>query len=236
MANDKADERTIVDFLDSDPVKASFQAPALLEGYWHGLCQDNCIPFRSDLDPRAIESVLEFSFVLERLAPGVCRIRLAGRHLNDLMGQEVRGMPVTALFEPDSRKEISRLLEEVCNNACLVDAMLKADGGFGRGALTARLFMAPLLDDRGQVTRVFGCLQSNGTIGRQPRRFSMLQSQAKPSGARKTDRTAPNVARQNEFSEPAKPFLHKSNNDAGKSDQQTNPAAPKGLRLVVDNS
>ena len=37
------------------------------------------------------------------MAPSVARFRLAGAHLSELMGMEVRGMPMTALFLPDAR-------------------------------------------------------------------------------------------------------------------------------------
>ena len=61
------------------------------------------VPMRSDVDPRGIERSLEHAFILERIAPQMARFRLAGMHLTDLMGMEVRGMPTTALFAPAAR-------------------------------------------------------------------------------------------------------------------------------------
>ena len=175
-----------------------------------------------------MEPVLEYAFVLERLAPGVCRFRLAGRHLNDLMGQEVRGMPATAMFEPESRKDISRLLEKVCTTACLVDVSLSAQAGFGRGALQARLFLAPLCDDQGRVTRVLGCLQSQGTIGRQPRRFSVTQATTKPTDYSVIRLALPIAIPQSAFAETAPSFEHQP--------KEAHEIPATGLKLVVDNS
>lgn len=226
MARKFDDGSDIVDLLASEPMAAKFSAPALLEGYWDGLSEGQSVPYRSQLDPRAIEAVLEYSFVLERIAPGVCRFRLAGNHLNELMGQEVRGMPATAMFQAESRKEISRMLEKVCSQACLMDVHLTAESGFGRGALQARLFLAPLLDDRGNVTRILGCLQSQGRIGRQPRRFSVMNATSKTPNFDVTNVPPISTKIPQVFAETAAKFTH----------QETPQKPAHGLRLVVDNS
>ena len=57
------------------------------------------MPRRAEIDPRGIENALEYAFILERIAPGMARIRLAGIHLSDLMGMEVRGMPLTSFID-----------------------------------------------------------------------------------------------------------------------------------------
>ena len=76
--------------------------------------EEDTIPPRSAINPRGIEDALEYAFILDSVAPGVARFRLAGSHLTDLMGMEVRGMPITAMFVPAARKELSTLLAEVC--------------------------------------------------------------------------------------------------------------------------
>jgi len=37
---------------------------------------------RSQIDPRGLEQVLPSAFILERIAPGVARFRIAEHHLN----------------------------------------------------------------------------------------------------------------------------------------------------------
>lgn len=235
---------TIIDFRQNETVRDGYSAQALLHGYWEGLSEGNAVPFRSQLDPRAIESVLEYAFVLERIAPGVCRFRLAGRHLNDLMGQEVRGMPATALFEPESRNEIGKLLEQVCTRSALVKSTLQAPGGFGRTELPGQLFLAPLCDDRGQVTRVLGCLQSHGTIGRQPRRFSLVNAVQTATKFSDIAPALPTSYPKHAFSEQAGKFEHKHRtNPAGTPTDTSSPISPEptehyrtGIHLVVDNT
>ena len=91
--------------LTSD-AKATMDFPELesIKSYWDDLRGDHAVPTRSDIDPRQIGPYLDRAFILERLAPGLARFRLAGMHLNDLMGMEVRGMPLSCFFQPDARE------------------------------------------------------------------------------------------------------------------------------------
>ncbi|AJE47284.1 PAS domain-containing protein [Celeribacter indicus] len=158
----------------------SFPALRTVEAYWDGLRNGRPVPARSDIDPRGMQSALEYAFILERIAPGVARFRLAGMHLTDLMGMEVRGMPLTAMFVPEARAKISKALEATFDTPQVTVVTLKAERGVGRGAMEAQLLLCPLKSDLGDVNRVLGCLQSRGEIGRQPRRFDVVDSSARP--------------------------------------------------------
>lgn len=164
------------------PRKGAAQYPALktVEAYWDGLRNGRPVPARSEIDPRGMQSALEYAFILERIAPGVARFRLAGMHLTDLMGMEVRGMPLTAMFVPESRAKISEALEAVFETPQITTITLKAERGIGRGAMDAQLLLCPLKSDLGDVNRILGCLQSKGEIGRQPRRFEVADVQSRP--------------------------------------------------------
>jgi hypothetical protein len=156
--------------------------PALreVEAYWEGLRNGRPVPTRADIDPRGMQSALEYAFILERIAPGIARFRLAGMHLTDLMGMEVRGMPLTAMFVPDSRAKISEALEAVCETPQVTIVTLQGERSIGRGHIEAQLLLCPLKSDLGDVTRILGCLQSNGEIGRQPRRFEITDISTRP--------------------------------------------------------
>ena len=170
-----------------------YAALAQVEGYWDALRGHAQVPPRSAVDPRGIEDALEYAFILECVAPGVARFRLAGMHLTDLMGIEVRGMPLTTLFTPEARSTVSAVLTEVCTRPQVSQLVLKAERSIGRPALEARMLLAPLTDDFGEVNRVLGCIQSVGAIGRQPRRFTagdittrlLPVASSRPSPARK---------------------------------------------------
>lgn len=144
-----------------------------VEGYWNALRSGTDIPFRSQIDPRGLEQVLEFAFVLERVAPGIARFRLAGQHLCKLAGMEVRGMPLTALFTPASRARISATLEHVFDTPAIAEVTLEGEKQGLRGGCEARMILLPLKSDMGDTTRILGVLIADGDFGRQPRRFEV---------------------------------------------------------------
>jgi len=205
-----------------------YSSLAQVEAYWHGLRESGELPQRAAVNPRGIEDALEYAFILERIAPGVARFRLSGMHLNDLMGMEVRGMPVTAMFTADSRAELAGLIDQTCLTPQLTKLHLTSARSIGRPALEARMFMAPLADQDGQVNRILGCLQTNGQIGRQPRRMDLVDRMVLPLDV---VHAAPKPAAHpmaSGFAEPQAPYEHKPDTTKGK-------ASRPALRLVSSN-
>lgn len=149
-------------------------AMACVESYWEKLRAGRIMPCRSEVDPRGISGALENAFVLERVARGVGRFRLAGMHLNDILGMEVRGMPVTSLILPGSRDDMITALAAVFDEPAIVRLTLKSDSGLGRPEFTARMVLLPLRSDLGDVSRVLGCFVADGKVGRAPRRFDIV--------------------------------------------------------------
>lgn len=158
------------------PYKNAAHFPALsqVEAYWEALRKGDALPARSDIDPRGMDGALSYAFILERVAPGHARFRIAGMHLTDLMGMEVRGMPLGTFFMPKAREQVSKVLEAVFDTPCVARLRLAGECGRGRPALEAQMLLAPLASDLGDLTRILGCLQSRGDIGRQPRRFDLV--------------------------------------------------------------
>ncbi len=191
---------------------------AQVDAYWEALRDGRLMPARSEVDPRGFGSALEHAFMLERVAPGIGRIRISGTHMRDLLGMEVRGMPLTAFFAPDAREKISTALEAVVTTPQVADLTLFSPPGIGKPALVARLFLAPLSNDGRRSARILGCLESQGEIGRNPRRFVVEQVQMRrivaTAGATAAPnetpaQTAPVAAPAAGFAEPAKGFDHK---------------------------
>lgn len=164
---------------------------AEVRAYWEALRDGRAAPFRSELDPRGIERSLEHAFVLERIAPRAARFRLAGMHLNDLAGMEVRGMPFSALFGAAAREEVERILESVFSGPRTAEASLLAEAGTGRPGIAGHLILLPLRSDLGDVSRALGCLVSEGLAGHAPRRFGVGASLARPIAVTKPDLDLP---------------------------------------------
>ena len=144
------------------------------------------IPARADIDPAGLRGTLDFAFVLERIAPGAARFRIAGRHLVDLMGMEVRGMPLCAVMNAQARGRLSDVLEAVFKGPQIAELDVISPSAYGCPELTGRMLILPLKSDLGDVTRALGCLATEGAIGSAPRRFDILADRAAPviEGAR----------------------------------------------------
>jgi len=158
----------------------NYPAIAQVEAYWEGLRAGRLMPPRAEVDPRGMSAALEYAFILERVAPGAARFRLAGMHLSDLMGMDVRGMPLSAMFTAEARGQMAEVLESVFTTPQVVRVGLGGVRGIGRGPLEAQLLLCPLESDLGDADRVLGCLQTKGDIGRQPRRFEITSVSAAP--------------------------------------------------------
>jgi len=146
---------------------------AEVRAYWEGLRRPGILPRRDQIDPRGIAGALEQVFLVERIAPGLARFRLAGMGISDLMGMDVRGMPLSALFDPGARDRLAPALETVFSEAGALDLWMEAERGIGRPAIEARMLLLPLLSTRGVTDLALGCLALEGQIGRVPRRFAI---------------------------------------------------------------
>jgi hypothetical protein len=163
-----------------------YSAISQVEAYWEGLRGMRMMPKRSEIDPRGIEAALEYTFVLERIAPGMARIRIAGSHLSDLMGMEVRGMPLTSFITAPGRRQVSDALEEVFQRPAVCELRLTGDAGLDKPHMDARLLLLPLKSDLGDVSRVLGCFVAQGDVGRAPRRFDVVGAKIRPISAAST--------------------------------------------------
>lgn len=149
---------------------------AEMRGYWEALRTGDRLPHRADLDPRGLKNCLHQALIAEQIAPGLARMRLAGATFTDIMGMEVRGMPLSALFDPMARAELETVVGQVFNGKLAVTLLLEAERGLGRPALTAQLLLLPMIGDLGEVDLMLGCLVLRGTAGRTPRRFHILHT------------------------------------------------------------
>lgn len=142
--------------------------------YWASLRTGNDAPRRSRIEASAIAHALPDVFLAELLTPRVARLRICGQRIEELLGLDMRGMPLTALFKGRAREEIAEALEQVASGA-RVTLSLQGERGWGLPGMTAILALLPLSDETGRITRVMGVLERSGEKGRAPRRFILAQ-------------------------------------------------------------
>ncbi len=151
-----------------------------LLSYWNTTRRGSDVPCRSDIDPRGIAGMLSRTFIIEQIAPGLGRFRVAGTHLGDLLGMDVRGMPISAMLLPSARDELAAGLRDLFDMPGILRAALVSPGQFRRPEMEAELLVLPLRDDRGDMTRAIGCLIAKGQIGKAPRRFDIRHMRVDP--------------------------------------------------------
>ncbi len=200
------------------------------EAYWSALRRGSEIPSRSQIDPRGLENILSQTFILERVAPGIARFRLAGQKVNELAGMEVRGMPLTAFFTADARKTVSAALEQMFTEPSIVEFELKTEATRLRGSRTARMILLPLRSDLGDVSRALGVMVYEGGASRVSQRFlvegcdirsvgtaaagaprpASAQAPASADGIKRDDRTASSKQTDDGFAESRPAFERRS--------------------------
>jgi hypothetical protein len=158
-------------------VQANLRA---FHAHWSEARRGEAVPYRAHIDPRRIAPLLPNAFVAERIAPGVTRLRIAGMNLSDLMGMEVRGMPLCSFLAPSARAGFALSLVDLFDRPATLRMGLRSAGGLGRPELRGTLLMLPLRSDLGDVSRALGCLVTTGAAGRTPRRFNILTTRITP--------------------------------------------------------
>ena len=155
------------------PHQSNCDTLKVLEAYWHELRGPKTLPERRAIDPSRIDGALPFSFILERVAPGVGRLRVSGQKINDLMMMEARGMPLSMLFEPADRDRLQTYVEACFSDPAIIELSLSAQRGLSRPKFTGQLLLMPLAGVNGVPTRALGAIVTEGIQGRSAWRFSI---------------------------------------------------------------
>ncbi len=143
-----------------------------LFGYWDQLRGERLAPTRSEIDPRKIKGTLEHTFILEAVRNGAPRFRLAGIEVCDLLGMELRGMPIDALFEPVDRKMLADIVTDVFQAPHIAQLRLCGQLAGGRSVL-GHMILMPLRDENGDISRILGAATLDHELMRPPVRFTI---------------------------------------------------------------
>ena len=153
---------------------------ALIRAYWQSLRYGDRLPDRAEIDPRGMGAALEHAFLIERIASGHARLRIAGMALSDLMGMEVRGMPLSSFFLSPSRSLLQDRLEAMFEMPAILSLELVSERGLGRAELPAQMIVLPILGTSGKIDMALGALVAGGERGRPPRRFNITRAKLEP--------------------------------------------------------
>ncbi|TCL09437.1 PAS domain-containing protein [Shimia isoporae] len=147
-----------------------------MEDYWGSLRRGATVPYRSDVDPRSVQRMLRHSFILERIAPGMAKLRVSCNTLADLQGMDMRGMPIASIISEESREEFREILEQVFSGPATARLDLSTSGGFRRDGKSASMLLLPLRSDSGAINRILGAITVDGAGRKGPTRFDLTES------------------------------------------------------------
>ncbi len=190
-----------------------------LLGYWERLRRGRIAPRRIEIDPREIEDLLQHAFILERLEGAAPRFRVAGAHLAEAMGMEMRGMPADCLIAPAHRARFLALLSRIFTDPVIAELDLRPETGAGG---TARMLLLPLKGNDQAISRILGGLVMPGSgtlpaprrlipVATRCQRIVITEAAADPQAAAPVDPAPPSAdapapAQPPGLSEPAAPF------------------------------
>ncbi|MFS4583373.1 PAS domain-containing protein [Phaeobacter sp. C3_T13_0] len=242
--NDQTNDQTKIVAMDRFRTAESHSPMRQAEAYWTALRRGDDIPSRSQIDPRGLENILPQTFILERIAPGIARFRLAGQKVNEMAGMEVRGMPITAFFTPAARKQVSEALETMFDTSAIIELTLQTENNRLRGAREARMLLLPLRSDLGDVSRALGVFISEGNPTGVSQRFSVTETktrQASPKGGtpfKAKPRTAEQAAPRPTAPKPAAKDVNTPNSGFAETQSrfQGEPSVMTEARALIDRS
>jgi len=146
--------------------------------YWDSLRGARALPARMELDPAALRPHLQDAAILELSRPGSLRIRLGGGRINALLGMDVRGLPLRALFDLSERARVSAEVEAAMGApAALLFDVISPASRFGRpeaDLLRAQVAILPMTDADLAPTRalyVMGSVEGDARPADAPHRW-----------------------------------------------------------------
>ncbi|MCC5984967.1 MAG: PAS domain-containing protein [Rhodobacteraceae bacterium] len=175
-----------LEMADGSLAIGGFENAAQVLACWETARAGRPMALRREIDPATLGQALAQCFVAEVVAPQVARLRIAGSGLHDLMGMDVRGMPLTAFLTGTARAEVMQAVAQVRRGA-RVKLPLIAPAGPRQPAMDGLLMLLPLSSDGRRIDLVLGALDTSGVIGAAPRRFRMAAGRPRLLA----DRTAP---------------------------------------------
>ena len=119
--------------------------------YWNRLRNGRAAPKRSEVEPRAISSVLSDTFILAVGEETV--FRLAGTRLCATYGRELTGLPFRSLFMEDAQRLVDRVVSGVAAEKSVAVIVFEAGSEGGR-SLDFETLLLPL--DNGESRQCLG--------------------------------------------------------------------------------
>lgn len=126
--------------------------------YWNRLRGKRPAPKRTEIEPADIRSRLADTFILEGLANGAAKFRLAGTRLCAIFCRELKGFEFTTLLADRDHLMISRLIQATVREGTVCVTGLEGTSRNNR-RVSFELLLLPLQSE-GECVRILGCMSA----------------------------------------------------------------------------
>ena len=161
-------------------IKMKQTATKALYTHWNDLRGDRAAPERVEVEPAAIRSILDDTFILELDRERRFAFRLAGSRLADLFLCDLRGLSFLSLFRNEDADSVRALLDAVIDDPAPIVAGLRA-AAREREPIDLELLLLPLGSNGTTGERVLGSLTPAtraswvGLVASEPMRLQSLR-------------------------------------------------------------
>lgn len=125
--------------------------------YWLGLKGPRVAPWRRDVAPRDLKSVLPYLFIAECVDYGETIFRLAGTGLCERYGRELRDQNLVEMWPSRQQPAINTLIEQVIVRPVPGVLAFRAETADQR-SISCEMLLLPLMTDDRRITRLMGSI------------------------------------------------------------------------------
>jgi hypothetical protein len=142
--------------MENDAMKS--MAGLEIYAYWDTLRGNKPAPRREDFDPAKLKHHLGDLFILTDKGERTPFFRLAGTHLCDLFGRELRDSPFSDLWPAASATFPCRVARGILQHQLPVVFDIEAEDDHGAAPLAFEMLLLPLSSDNDKAPRLLGAL------------------------------------------------------------------------------
>lgn len=177
---------------DKDDSLDHHMAFTRLRQHWNSLRDTVHQPPKArDVQPHILGAALPFVFLVENLGGEILRLKLGGTHLCDVMGMELRGMPLRCFFAYNERPRFAAAVEPVFTGPAELDIRLQSSYSGIEPPVLARMILLPLQSASGMIDRAIGAFVTKGPLNHAPYRFEIERTDLHPLHAETAAVTPP---------------------------------------------
>jgi hypothetical protein len=130
-----------------------------LYAYWDRVRNGRIAPYRFEIEPQEIASLLPETFIAECDTRQGVRFRLAGTKICEQFGRELRGSDVMALWTGEDREAVASLIRDILKGGAVGHGRFRALTVTGRQA-DFELLLLPLIHNGTAVNRLLGMVSA----------------------------------------------------------------------------